>query len=294
MSNNIDSEIQNYLDFLKSQKGLSKNSIIAYKKDLYKFRNYLLSENLTLDKLERYHFRSFLATLSSNGLSNTSINRVIACLKGFIKYKSRYGYKDIANILETEVQKSSKRLPSFIFEKEFEKLLDFECKNEFDFRDKAIFELLFSTGMRVSELVSINREDITNKNEIKISGKGNKERYVLFGEKARIAINNYIRVRDKIALIDENALFVNKVGKRLSDRGVRLILEKRIIETSLRKKISPHSLRHSFATYLIRNGASIRTVQILLGHASIATTQKYTHLNLDELKELHKKYHPHA
>lgn len=290
----LDKEIKNYLAFLMSQKGLSKNSIIAYEKDLKKFKEFLLSEHINFDHIKRYHFRSFLATLTTEGLSNNSINRIIACIKGFIRYKMRFGYKDKANILETESQRVIKKLPSFIFESEFLELISFKDKNEFDIRDKALLMLLFSTGMRVSEIVSLNLSHINNKNEIKIKGKGGKERFVFFGEKTRTAINNYLNIRSKIALLEENALFVNRNGKRLSDRGVRLILEKRINETSINKNISPHSLRHSFATLLIRNGASIRTVQELLGHSSIATTQKYTHLSIDELKDIVKKYHPHG
>ncbi|MBN2546957.1 MAG: tyrosine-type recombinase/integrase [Spirochaetes bacterium] len=290
----IKEEIQNYLDFLKTQKGLSNKSIISYKNDLIKFYDFLKSENLCMTELKRYHFRSFLAELNNNRLKNTTINRILASVKGFIKYKIRFDYKDSASILDIESQKTNKYSPLFLFDKEYNNLISFECKNFSDYRDRAIFELIFSTGVRVSELVSINVSSININNEIKIKGKGNKERIVLFGKICAKIINDYLKVRNEICINDEKALFLNKKGKRLTDRGIRYIFKKRIVEISLSKNISPHSLRHSFATSLIKNGADIRTVQILLGHSSLSTTQKYTHLGLDELKDIHYKYHPHG
>jgi len=287
-------EINNYLNYLKTQKGLSEMSIVSYKNDLVKFYNYLESENLIMTELKRYHFRNFLAELNSQKLNNTTINRILASIKGFIKYKIRFDYKDSAGILEVESQKTNKYSPLFLFDKEFNDLISFELKNVIDYRDRAIFEMIFSTGVRVSELASINIDNIDINNEIKIKGKGNKERIVLFGKKCATILNDYLKVRNKLCTNNEKALFLNKNGNRLTDRGIRYIFKKRIIEMSLTKNISPHSLRHSFATSLIKNGADIRTVQILLGHSSLSTTQKYTHLGLDELKDIHYKYHPHG
>ncbi len=291
---NIIEEINNYLDYLTSQKGLSEMTILSYKNDLMKFYNFLESENLNIEELKRYHFRNFLAELNNLKLNNTTINRILASVKGYIKYKIRFNYKDSAGILEVESQKTNKYSPVFLFDKEFNELISFKLENITDYRDRAIFELIFSTGVRVSELISINIKSINGDNEIKIKGKGNKERIVLFGKKCREVLNDYIKLRNEISPDEENALFLNKEGKRLTDRGIRYIFKKRIIEISLNKNISPHSLRHSFATSLIKNGADIRTVQILLGHSSLSTTQKYTHLGLDELKDIHFKYHPHG
>jgi len=291
---NIIEEINNYLDYLTSQKGLSEMTILSYKNDLMKFYNFIESENLNIEELKRYHFRNFLAELNNLKLNNTTINRILASVKGYIKYKIRFNYKDSAGILEVESQKTNKYSPVFLFDKEFNELISFKLENITDYRDRAIFELIFSTGVRVSELISINIKSINGDNEIKIKGKGNKERIVLFGKKCREVLNDYIKLRNEISPDEENALFLNKDGKRLTDRGIRYIFKKRIIEISLNKNISPHSLRHSFATSLIKNGADIRTVQILLGHSSLSTTQKYTHLGLDELKDIHFKYHPHG
>ncbi|HOJ65147.1 MAG TPA: tyrosine recombinase XerC [Spirochaetota bacterium] len=290
----LDRDIEKYLLYLSSQKGLSENTIISYKNDLNKFYNYLTKENLDFENLKRYHFRGFLVELSKEKMNKKSINRILASIKGFVRYKIRYGYKDKANILEVESQKTAKYLPKFLFEEEFDTLINFSCNKKEDFRDRAIFELIFATGLRVSELTSLDLSHISSfNNEIRITGKGNKERIVLYGEKCKEILKEYLNVRDEFNP-KENALFLNLSGKRLSQRGVRHILDKRIKEISFKKKISPHSLRHSFATAMIRNGADIRTVQTLLGHSSLATTQIYTHLGLDELKDIHYKFHPHG
>jgi site-specific recombinase XerD len=285
--------IDKYVEYLSSQKGLSKNSIKSYQSDLLKFQEYLSSENLSFDNIKRSDIRGFLSELNNNNMSKTSINRIISSLKGFIKFNIRFGYRDKAGILEMESQKTSKYLPVFLFDDEFDKLISFDCSKKEDFRDRAIFELIFCTGLRVTELINLNIEDLDGSNELKIIGKGNKERLVIFGSRCGHYLEEYQKNRCKYKA-KSNALFLNHLGERLTDRGVRFLLDKRISEISINKNISPHSLRHSFATCLIRNGADIRTVQTLLGHASISTTQIYTHLGLDELKDIHYKYHPHG
>ncbi len=286
-------EIKNFLEYIKSQKGLSKNTLINYEIDLVKFVEYLEKENLTFETLKRYHFRGFLQDLNRQKMSKSSINRLISAIRGFVKYKIRYGYKDVGNILEVESLKTEQYLPKFLFDNEFQKLIDFNMTNREDYRDKAIFELIFSTGLRVSEVVSLNLSHINNNKDLRIIGKGNKERVVLYGETANKLIGEYLTKRSEFKPKDD-ALFLNHQGRRLSDRGIRYILEKRIDEISFQKKISPHSLRHSFATHMIRNGANIKSVQLLLGHASLSSTQIYTHFDLDKLKEMHFNYHPHG
>lgn len=292
----IINEINKYLDYLKTQKGLSEKSIEAYKNDLHKFNDYLINQNIELNNMQRHQFRGFLTLLNNQKLNPVSINRTLASVKGLIKYRLRFGIKDTAGILEIESLKTDKYLPVFLFDNEMNELIGNECRDKNDFRDNAIFELIFATGVRVSELVNINTEDFYYaNNQIRVKGKGNKERIVLYGKKCYEIINNYLKVRNDFNPVkNENGLFLNKFGKRLTDRGVRLIFEKRLKTLSFKKNISPHSLRHTFATSLIRNGADIRTVQTLLGHASLSTTQKYTHLSLDELKDIHYKYHPHG
>jgi integrase/recombinase XerD len=290
------SEIKRFLEYLETQKGLSENSVLAYKKDLEKLASYLENEKISFDDLQRFQFRGFLAELSASKLSSTSINRILAAVKGFVKFKMRYGYKDAANILEVESQRAAKMLPTFLFNDEVKSLLDFECFTKEDFRDKALFELLLASGLRVGELVSLELSDLSGGQEIKITGKGNKERFVLYDALSKDALKKYLEKRRLFLGENKNerALFLNTKGGALTDRGVRYILSRRLVKSALAKNISPHSLRHTFATSLLKNGADIRSVQTLLGHSSLATTQVYTHLGLDELRDAHRKYHPHG
>lgn len=290
-------EVESYLDYLSSQRGLAANSIISYANDLQRFYKYLEREGLYLDGLERFQFRAFLAELNAEKLSASTINRILSAIKGFIRFRLRAGLKDSASILEIESLKKGQYLPLFLFENELSQLLDFECSKREDFRDHLLFELIFSTGLRVSEAVSLNisSPDMQTR-EIRVVGKGDKERIVLFSRECWKSLHYYFeQVREQFRPVaGEEALFLNFQGKRLTTRGVNYLLDKRVKETALAKKISPHALRHSFATSLLKNGADIRTVQTLLGHSQLSTTQIYTHLGLDELKDMHYRYHPHG
>jgi integrase/recombinase XerC len=291
-------DIQNFLLYIKIQKGLSDSTVSAYEKDLVRFFTYLNEESLSLDQCSRRTIRSFLAGLRMQSLSSSTINRILSALKSFIKYRIRMGDTDSAGVLEIESVKNSSYLPKFLFDEEFTDLVSFPLDSTIDYRDRAIIELMFSTGLRVSELVALNVGLVTdsNNNELRVTGKGDKERIVLFGKTCREFIKEWLAEREKSGERIEriSPLFINSRGKRLSDRGVRYMLDKRITQVSIAKKISPHSLRHSFATSMLRNGADIRSVQVLLGHSSLSTTQVYTHLGLDELKDIHHTYHPHG
>lgn len=293
---NKEDSLKNFITYLQAQKGLSEKSITAYTKDVSMFFDFLKKESLDLENLERQNIRAFLAECNHKGLSKTSINRILSGIKSYIRYICRNGYKDTAGILEIESQKKPEHLPTFLFEKEVKELADFECHTILDYRDKLIIELLFATGLRVAELVSINLGDISHKiREIRITGKGNKERIVLFSQRCEKVLADYLNIRtDFKPTLSENALLLNNRGTRLSDRSVRNILNNRIFNTAIHKNISPHTLRHSFATYLLQNGADIKTVQTLLGHSNLSTTQIYTHLTLEELKDVHATFHPHG
>lgn len=298
MTNNNGSEckICEYLLYLKTQKGLSDNTLTAYKNDIDRFFRYLKSEKLTIETIDRSNFRSFLAELNSEKLNKRSINRIISGIKNYIQFRIRLGYKDTADIMEVELLKEQKYLPEFLFEREADELLSFEGNDKYDTRDHLILELLYSTGVRVSELVNINIVDVAFKSrEIRVTGKGNKQRIVLFGNTCKAALDKYLLIRSEFNPVPgERALLLNHRGKRISTRGIRNIIDKRIIRTSINKNISPHSLRHSFATALLKNGADIKTVQLLLGHSNLSTTQIYTHMTLDELKKIHATFHPHG
>lgn len=285
-----------FVTYLQAQKGLSQKSVTAYTKDVSMFLDFLENEHLDLNNLERQNMRAFLAECNHKGLSKTSINRILSGIKNYIRFLCRNGYKDSAGILEIESQRKPEHLPNFLFEKEVNELADFECRTNRDYRDKLIIELLFATGLRVAELVSINLTDISYKmHEIRITGKGNKERIVLFNQRCEKALNSYLQVRSSFnPHPTEKALLLNSRGTRISDRSIRNILNQHIVNTAIHKNISPHALRHSFATYLLQNGADIKTVQTLLGHSNLSTTQIYTHLTLEELKDVHATFHPHG
>lgn len=293
---NKDELLKPFITYLQAQKGLSPKSVTAYTKDVSMFLDFLENENLELNNLERQNMRAFLAECNHRGLSKNSINRILSGIKSYTRFLCRNGYKDTAGILEIESQRKPEHLPNFLFEKEVNELTDFECNTNQDYRDKLIIELLFATGLRVAELVSINLTDISHKmREIRITGKGNKERIVLFSQQCEKILSSYLQIRASFKpQPTENALLLNNRGTRLSDRSIRNILNQRIINTAVHKKISPHTLRHSFATYLLQNGADIKTVQTLLGHSNLSTTQIYTHLTLEELKDVHAIFHPHG
>lgn len=293
---NKDELLKPFITYLQAQKGLSPKSVTAYTKDVSMFLDFLENENLELNNLERQNMRAFLAECNHRGLSKNSINRILSGIKSYTRFLCRNGYKDTAGILEIESQRKPEHLPNFLFEKEVNELTDFECNTSQDYRDKLIIELLFATGLRVAELVSINLTDISHKmREIRITGKGNKERIVLFSQQCEKILSSYLQIRASFKpQPTENALLLNNRGTRLSDRSIRNILNQRIINTAVHKKISPHTLRHSFATYLLQNGADIKTVQTLLGHSNLSTTQIYTHLTLEELKDVHATFHPHG
>ncbi len=293
-------DIEKFIDYLASQKGLSDNTVKGYTKDLNAFFDYFIDKKIESD-LRRDDFRGFISDLITKGNSNSSINRILAALKGFTKYKLRSGDKTFSVILDVDSLKQKKHLPNFLFDREVDILLDFECLSVFDYRDKAIIELLFSTGLRCSEALSLRISDIKKNNfNLRIKGKGSKERIVIYNKYSQDIIFQYLTLRKETELSKninsspESPLFINSKFKPLGDRSVRKIIEQRIEQSALVKNISPHSLRHSFATSLLRNGADIRTVQMLLGHSKISSTQIYTHLTTDQLKDMHYKYHPHG
>jgi site-specific recombinase XerD len=213
-------------------------------------------------------------------------------LRTFFKFLSREGYikTNPATLLLTP--KLDKRLPQFLTEDEINKLLDSPSKDDISgLRDRAIMETFYSTGMRISELVGLNLEDVDFiSGVVKVRGKGKKERLLPIGEKALTALRHYLDKRKE----KTKEIFLNKSGTRITDRGVRDILEKYIKLTSLKENISPHTLRHTFATHLLNHGADLRSVQELLGHVNLSTTQIYTHLSTERLKNIYDKTHPRA
>lgn len=279
--------ISEYLNWLEVERGLSRNTIDAYKNDLIGFFDYFQNiENL--DEIKRNNFSEYTMFLASNNISASSITRKIASIKGFFKYVSANREIKANSALAINSPKLPKRLPKVITFEEIKKLLN----NRLTVKEKAVFELLYATGLRVSELVNLEIKNVDFKNNlIKTTGKGSKERFVPVGKKAKAALNEYLKQRELIlktkfgSNYKENAIFINDNGKKISRQWVYNFIKKQ--GETIHKQISPHTIRHSFATHLLENGADLRAVQELLGHSSVVTTQLYTHISKKRLKEIY-------
>lgn len=282
--------IEKFTSYLEIEKNASSYTILNYKVDLDEFSDFL--KDIPIEKVDYITLRKFLAHLKAKNLKSRTLARKISCLRTFFRFLCRESYLKSNPTTLLLTPKLDKRLPEFLTEDEMVKLLEAPSKDElFCLRDRAILESLYSTGMRIGELVGLNIDDVDFiAGVVKVRGKGKKERLLPVGEKALTALRRYIENRKK----KTDELFLNKNGTRLSDRGVRDILEKYIRQTSSKENISPHTLRHSFATHLLNNGADLRSVQELLGHVNLSTTQIYTHLSTERLKNIYDKAHPRA
>ncbi|MEM5948670.1 site-specific tyrosine recombinase/integron integrase [Spirochaetia bacterium 38H-sp] len=291
--------IDEFLDYIRDIKGASEATVRSYKNDLYKVFSFLSGLDLGFLSASRGDFRSFVSEMSLNGISPRSVNRCLSTLRNFYRFLRKRGLRDDSPLEGVRSVKVARVLPEFLLESEVEQLLDVNGDDFISVRDKAMLELLYSTGCRVAELVSVRRGDVMGgKDWILIRGKGNKERIVFIGDFARSALDRYIPLRDallsRLGKDECEVLFVNSRGGALSPRGVFYLLQKRAAEKGIVKKISPHTLRHSFATHILSRGADIRVVQEMLGHSSLSTTQVYTHLDFNSLKRVYDVSHPHS
>jgi integrase/recombinase XerC len=289
-------EISQFLSSLKHEKNASPHTISSYKRDLLQLAGYLEERKVMLRRVDNVILRGFLAKLQENQNKKSTVARKLAAIRSFFQFciKKKWLEDNPAKVVATP--KQEKHVPSFLSEDEMAQFLDLpQTTQPLDLRDKAALELLYATGMRVSELAGLNLDDLNfSERLIRVRGKGKKERLIPFGKKAEDSLTFYIRSRPQInkGEIEAKALFLNYRGERLSSRSIERIVDKYIRLTALRRKISPHSLRHSFASHLLSRGADLRVIQELLGHESLATTQKYTHLNLKQLMDVYKKSHP--
>ena len=291
-------ELNDYLEYLKYQKNYSDYTVENYKHDIVEYLEYLSSENLNYKDIEYSDIRFYLMYLKdTKNDNNTSINRKLSSLRGFYKYLAN------ENIVKTNVfslvngPKKSKKLPRYFEYNELEELFNVpDTRTPLGQRDSLILEMLYATGVRVGELVNIKVSDIDlGRRNIIILGKGNKERFVTYGEYCEDILKTYLNNGRVILNIkSSDYLFLNNNGGQLTDRGVRFILDKLIHKTSINKNISPHMIRHSFATHLLNEGCDLLTVQKLLGHESIKATQIYTHVTTDRLKEVYFNSFPRA
>ncbi len=281
--------LSEYLQWLEIERGLSKNTILAYESDIMEFFNFYSSiENP--DEIKRNDFRKFTLHLANKGDKPSSITRKIASIKGFFRYLSASKEINSNPSLGISSPKIPKRLPKVISYEEIEKIL----KNGLNCKEKAVFELLYGSGLRVSELVNLSIKNIDIKaNLIKAVGKGSKERIIPFGKPAKKAIIDYMKERELVikttlgSKAEKDYFFINSKCEKISRQWVYNFIKKQ--GELINKSISPHTIRHSFATHLLENGADLRAVQELLGHSSVVTTQLYTHISKKHIKEIYFK-----
>ena len=285
--------IEKFIRYLEIEKNYSVHTILNYRLDLEGFKKFL--SDTDIEKVDYLTLRKYLAVLKEKNLGTRTIGRRLSTLRSFFKFLTREGYLKTNPILVLSSPKQEKHLPQFMTEEEVSRLIESAfAKNEKDergLRDRAVLETFYSTGMRISEVVGLSIADIDFIGGIvKVMGKGKKERIVPIGETAIAAIRGYLKKRKKQA----EALFLNKNGRRITARGTRNIVVKYIRLAGIKQGVSAHTFRHSFATHLLNRGADLRTVQELLGHANLSTTQIYTHLTTERLKSVYDKAHPRA
>ena len=288
--------IDQYCNNVSFKKGLSNNTILAYKSDLKIFLIWLDDNKEKFSNADRIIINNYLAYRLDNGASLSTIQRIITCIKSFYSFLFENNIIKYNPAQLIENPKKRRKLPTIITESEVMKLLDSpDVKTNKGLRDKCILELLYSSGLRISELLSIKINQISKEKKfLKIKGKGNKERLVPIGSSAMNLLIVYLDTyRSSIKNTNNiDILFINENGSIISRQACWEMIQRYASISLINKKISPHNLRHAFATHLLNNGADLRTVQMLLGHASLSTTQIYTHIAKERLVKFHQKYHP--
>ena len=294
--------MKEYLTYLEAIRGCSSRTLEAYGNDLFRYINYCDNFDIIPEKAEAYEVQKFIADLTAENLAGTSVNRCLSSIRGFYRWMVRFKYRDDNPCSALRNIKTPQKLPSVLWENE---MASFAALPEtagilWSVRDKALILAMYSGGMRISEIVSLCMEDMSNNfEEARITGKGGKMRYVFFSDEAVEAIKEYLPARAaRLAITGaeehKGALFISRKGKSISVPGVRWIISRYAQHSGLGKNIHPHSLRHSFATHMVNSGCDVRVVQEMLGHSSISTTQRYTHVNIENLKKVYRASHPHA
>ena len=294
---NWDTSIENFKNYLKLERGLSMNSIKSYEFDLIQFKNFMIENaiNESPKQCSSSTVKTYLYKNFSNKKSRSQA-RSISALKSFFNYLLFEGEINSSPLNDIESPKIENKLPEVLTEDEIKRLISsVNLDSEFGQRNKTIIEVLYGTGIRVSELTDLKLSNIFfDENILKVTGKGNKERFVPLGKIASIEIKKYLNDRDKLKINSKfsDILFLNRYGRQLTRSMIFKVINDYSKNANIDKKISPHTLRHSYATHLLKNGADLRTIQLILGHESITTTEIYTHLDTFHLEDVLKKYHP--
>jgi integrase/recombinase XerD len=296
----LQDQLKDFIHFLVVEKGLATNTVVSYERDLKSYLLYLnkVEEVSSLDEVTRATIIQFLKFLTDKGKSSKTIARHIASIRSFHQFLLREKVTTQDPTVHIDRPKQEQKLPQVMSVEEVQALLEVpDTSKVFGIRDKAMLELLYATGMRVSELISLNLSDVhMTMGFVRCIGKGNKERIIPLGKMAQNALVSYIEEsRNQLTKKKSpDALFVNLYGNRLTRQGFWKILKKLTKEAGIEKELTPHTLRHSFATHLLENGADLRAVQEMLGHADISTTQIYTHVTKTRMKDVYSMFHPRA
>jgi integrase/recombinase XerC len=295
----LDKHIEAFLEFLRNR-AVSEHTLLNYGRDIREFRAFVETRETSVESIDHLFIRDFLNHLYERKLQKSSVARKLACLRTFFKFLVKDKRRDTNPAELISSPRLPKKLPSYLAEEEAAAVVEMPNENSLkSLRDRAILELLYASGLRVRELVGLNDDQLDlSQRLVRVLGKGKKERIVPFGEPAAQALEKYVVMRDQSGVVEVEArgcpLFVSLRGHRLDARDVQ-----RLVETTRRllpsgRRFTPHTLRHSFATHLLERGADLRAIQELLGHASLSTTQKYTHVSLEHLRAEYDKAHPKA
>ena len=291
----IDELIEEFLRYLLIDKGYSNNTITSYKEDLEKFLEF--NKNKKINEINNSDLKEYVKYLNKENLNEKSISRNISCLKSFYKFLVIEKYINNNPSDSVAMPKLKRNLPKILTEEEVLLLLDINLSDAFSYRNKAMLELMYATGLRVSELVNLRLQDIDlNEDIVRTFGKGSKERVIPFGDYACEYLEKYIYEYRGLMLKGKPSeyLFLNNHGNKMTRQGLFKIIKKIAKEKGINKDLSPHTLRHSFASHLLKYGADLRTIQELLGHSDISTTQIYTHITNEQLKKNYEDFHPHG
>ena len=290
-SNKEDSNLRSFLNYLLVDKGLSNNTVKAYEADISSFFQWLDNEDLKYKNLQEDHINQYISFLFQRKMRSSSVNRKISSIKSFYIFLVKRKFVKNSPLNDLVTPKQEKYLPESMSEAEVDKLLNSpDVSNKIENRDKAMIEMLYATGMRISELVNLKITDVDMKRcVVKVFGKGSKERLVPFGETALDSLRSYLNEREQSS---SKEIFLSNRGKKMTRVAFWHRVKVYLIRENLKNSISPHTLRHAFATHLLNRGADLRSVQLLLGHSDLSTTQIYTHIAKQRLSDVLKKHHP--
>ena len=291
ISNKEDSNLRSFLNYLLVDKGLSNNTVKAYEADISSLFQWLDTEDLKYKNLQEDHINQYISFLFQRKMRSSSVNRKISSIKSFYIFLVKRNFVKNSPLNDLVTPKQEKYLPESMSEAEVDKLLNSpDVSNKIENRDKAMIEMLYATGMRISELVNLKITDVDMKRcVVKVFGKGSKERLVPFGETALDSLRSYLNEREQSS---SKEIFLSNRGKKMTRVAFWQRVKIYLIRENLKNSISPHTLRHAFATHLLNRGADLRSVQLLLGHSDLSTTQIYTHIAKQRLSDVLKKHHP--